>query len=110
MTAAAFISRPAAMVAPDRIAQIQIAGIRGRTDYRAANRTGGGTQSGIARRSADRCTAGGTQQGTTGRAVTWIGAATRNGQGRHKTQHHCRAHVWLPFIIVQWQFCEVETR
>jgi len=98
MAAAAFIGRPAAMVTPHRITQVQIARIGRGANHSTTNRTGGRAKRGITGSSADSRTTGGAKQGTTGRAVTRIGAATRDEQRRRKTQHHCRAHIWLPLL------------
>src|SRR3954466_1772461 len=99
MTAAAFIGSTATMVAPYRIAQIQCAWIGGRADHRTANRTGGSPKRRITRSRANRGAACGAQQGATARPVTRIGAAARDEQRRGKTHHHCRAHVWLPYLL-----------
>jgi hypothetical protein len=100
MAAAALIGVTPAMVAPDRITQIQVARIGGSANHSTADRAHRGTQSGIAGSGTDRGTTRGTQQGTTGRTVTRVGAATCDEQGRRKTHHYRRAHVWLHF------FCE----
>ena len=81
------------MIAPDRIAQIQIARIGSRADHSAAHRTGGGTQSRITGSRANRGAARGTKQCTTCSAITRIGAATGEHQSRRKTNYHCRAHI-----------------
>jgi hypothetical protein len=99
MTAAAFIGRGATMILPYRITQIQIARIGGRANHGTTHRAGSCTKCRITGGSTNRCTTRGTQQGTTGRAVTRIGAATGDQQGRRKTQNHCRAHVWLPIFV-----------
>lgn len=96
MTAAALIRGPAAMVAPYRIAQIQIARIGGCSDHGAANRASRRAQGRIPDRSTDRGAAGRAQQSATCRSVTRIGTATGKHQGRRKTHYHCRAHIWLP--------------
>jgi hypothetical protein len=96
MTAAALVSGAAAMVAPHRIAQIQIARIGGRTDHRTANRANGRAQGGITGSSTNGSTAGRAEQSTARCAITSIGAATGEHQCRRKTYYHCRAHVWLP--------------
>jgi len=83
------------MVAPDRIAQIQIARIRGRADHGTAHRAGGSAQGRIAGSRANGSTACRTEQSTTCRAIARIGAATGKHQSRRKTNYHCRAHIWL---------------
>jgi hypothetical protein len=84
------------MIAPYRVAQIQIARIGDRADYSTADRTGSRAQSGITRRRANGSAAGRAEHSTTCRAITSTGAATGEHQCRRKTYYHCRAHVWLP--------------
>jgi hypothetical protein len=54
MAAATLIGITPAMVAPDGVAQIQVARIGGSANHRTADRTGRGTQSRIAGGSTDR--------------------------------------------------------
>jgi len=98
MTAAAFIRGRAAMILPYRITQIQIARIGRGTNHGTTHRTRGSTQSGITRSSTDGGTTRGAEHGTAYRAVTRIGAATGEKQGRRKTHNHRRAHIWLPIF------------
>ena len=74
------------MIAPYRITQIEVARIGSRTDYRTTNRAGRGTQCGIASRRTNRCTTGRAQKRAAGGTIARVGTATRNHQGRGKSQ------------------------
>jgi endonuclease-3 len=117
MPAALFIGAASAVIAPHRIAEIQIAGVRGRADNRAADRADGCACRGAACRSANQRTGAGTDQSPGGRAITRIGTATgknqhgsrRSDDGKISYGHHCLLTRWLynggttlpfPFIIV----------
>ncbi len=98
MTATPLIGPAAAMIAPYRIAQVQVTGIGGRTDHTARHRAGRGTQSRIARRRAEDSATGRTDQGAARGAVALVGAAARNQQTRGKPQNqHLCAHGLLPY-------------
>jgi hypothetical protein len=96
--AAAFIR--AAIVAPHRVTQVQVAGVRGRADHTTGNGTSSGTHGGIAREGTDGGTAGGANHGATGHAVTGSGTAACDQQGRCKSDNHSRAHVLLSACVV----------
>jgi hypothetical protein len=97
MTAAALIGGPATMVAPYRIAQIQIARIGRGADHCATNRAGGRAQSGISGRRTNSRAACRAQQSATCCPVTRVSTATRDEQSRGKTRNnHGCAHIWLP--------------
>ena len=75
------------MVAPERIAQIQIARIGGGTDNTARYRTGSSAEAGISGRRTQGSTARSADQRTAGSAVTRMGTAAGDQQGRRKTQY-----------------------
>jgi hypothetical protein len=83
------------VIAPYRVTQIQGARIGRATYHCAADRTSGRAQCRITCSSTDGSTAGRTKQCAAGSAITRVGTATRDEQGRRKPQHHSRAHVWL---------------
>ena len=87
------------MVAPERIAQIQVARIGRRTDNTARHRTGSSTEAGISGRRTKGSTARCTDQRTASSAVTRMGAATGDQQGRRKTQYQSRTHNLAPYFV-----------
>jgi hypothetical protein len=93
------------MIAPYRVTQVQGAWIGGSTNHCTANRTSGRAQGRVTCRGTDRGTAGGTKQCAAGSTIARIRTATGDQQGRRKTNHHCRAHIWLPS-----NFVNMETR
>jgi hypothetical protein len=84
MTATFFIGSTATMIAPHRIAEIQIAGIGGRTNDGTTNGADCGACCNTAGRRADKRARTRADQGTGRRAVTRIGAAT--GQNQHRSR------------------------
>lgn len=72
--AAAFIR--AAIVAPDRVTQVQVAGIGGRADGAAGDRAGRSAHGGVAGKRADGGTTRSTDGGADGKAITCGGTAT----------------------------------
>jgi hypothetical protein len=85
------------MIAPHRIAEIQIARIGGRADNSTANRTNRGACRYAARGSTHKRTGTSTDQRTRSGAIARIGAATCQGQhgcrrcndGKISYGHHC---------------------
>jgi len=76
------------MIAPYRIAQIEVAGIGGRTNRAARDRASRGAQGGVAGCRTNRCAARRADQGAAGKPVTRVRAATSDQQGRRKSQYH----------------------
>src|ERR1700744_5130065 len=86
MAAATFIRIASTVIAPDRIAEIEIARVRRRTDHRAADGAGRCTKSGIAGRGADQRAASRSQKTAARGAVTGISAATGQEQSGGKAE------------------------
>ena len=98
-TTAALITGPAAIVAPERIAQIQIARIGGGANNTARYRTGSSAEAGISGRRTKGSAARRADQRTAGSAVTRISAAAGDQQGRRKTQYQSRTHNLAPCSV-----------
>src|ERR1700742_447988 len=97
MTATALVG--ATVILPDRIPQVQGARIAGRANDAAGNRAGSSAHGGIARKSADGRATRGANHRATGQAVTRIGTATREQQGRGKTRDQkCVTHGYAPLL------------
>ena len=84
------------MIAPHRVAQIQVARVSRRTDHRATDRASRGAQSRVTRSGTDGRATGSTQKRAAGGAGTGVLTATRDQPGGGKSSNNkCRAHARL---------------
>src|ERR1700761_9505919 len=94
------IAFTATIIAPERIAKVESAGIGGSTDHGAADRADGRTGTGITHGRADRGAARRADQTAGYRAVARRVTATRKQQCGGKSHHKSmRAHDVTPVIL-----------